>query len=201
MGWFEKEQNGVILKELREQVVEFNQIAGKEYNKEFQTKLCLEEAKELIEAFKKQDKVNFLKELADCFVVCSYNPWYTPALKMFSGSLTFTLFELEDFLNEKYEGTIENDLAMCVTDIVKKIDADWKGAFQEVLNSNMSKYSDYNMAMEPEYTAHCKKLEEGGRYSGVTWFISGNKVVWRDGNGKILKGMDYREADVSPYIN
>lgn len=212
MSWFEKD-NSQVYKDFAyfaQQVVKFNTIAGKERDPEFQLKLCEEEAQEVVNAYDKQDKAGFLKEVCDLFVVASYGVEDGDTEECYfvdQWAITdvATLAPYVNSLDNMYKSTCpEDDLLSFLytaTDMLQIVDADWQGAMREVCRSNMSKFSEYHPKCIEEYDAHCNTLMADGRYTGVTWDLKDGFVIWKADTGKILKGYDYSEADVSGFVN
>ncbi len=190
MAWFEKSYES-DLEPYKKSVEFFNKLAGKAYDPESQLRLCREEAEEILEAYNEEDKAAFLKEVCDLFVVsCVGMDLPSPLMN----SLDTVVNSLALPLNQ------QESLEIAV-DILNVIDADIKGALTDVCSSNMSKFSPYDPKSLDAYDAHCHTLMESGRYTGVNWELREGLVIWKDDNNKILKGLNYREADVSRFVN
>lgn len=164
-------------------VYSWNMVVGndkKEGIVEIQEKLCVEEAGELDAAFSRQE---FVKELVDCLVVFS-----------FYESLVATV----DF-KEEYKRQVSElvDRSIAAAFALQRMGFNILLAFDKVIESNYSKFDNYHEDQLDKYDEHCKYLEKDGRYSNVKWEQAGEYVVYRSGEGKLLKGRNYQEVDLS----
>ena len=208
--WFTKDIN---FSKYAQAVVDWNGVAyGTGHNKPLDAQWALVEEEGLVEvpeAYTAKDKAEFLKEMIDLFVVASYyhhlkhgNIDFSFFWMSYSRELSLApLCELMDGLTREIRDcNIEDTLAFTFA-ILSKLDADVEGAIEEVLRSNDSKFVGYSNLDEVAYDSECKRLEEGGRYKGVHWKAISGKVVFKSGEGKILKPLcSYSPADVSKFI-
>lgn len=194
-----------------ERVIEFNKVAGNDYtdpkiNKLYKG-LVQEEFKELLQAYKDGDPVEYCKELADCFVVTSYY------------MLCEDSHYIKDLGHAEYVCTgpvdttdpwkfYDNDPFLYLMQLEKlgnALDVDFVGVLHAVMDSNFSKFISVHEAVTGyggDLAPLCKKLEENskGRYTGVTSQESNGYIVFRSDQGKIMKPPCYFEADIKKFI-
>ena len=202
-------------------VLEFNEVSGNNlYDdklKGLYTKLVDEEIRELLEAFGKGDPVQYLKELADCFVVASYcffchNPDDTDViLNTENANISDDLYcDNSDFLYNMIlsmeEKSYNNSLTIdALESYAYSLDVDFTSILHEVMDSNFSKFLTVQQAStiyEGKMGEVCKGIEKKseGRYNNITSLENNGYIVFRDGSGKILKGPLYKDASISKYI-
>ena len=146
-----------------------------EYPQDIQLRLIREELKELHSA---TTPCEYLKELCDCFIVFSYHMAESGRVKEWR--------------------TCYADLAYDFIDAtLRALKPKYLAALQLVMDSNQSKFDMYDCEREDEYEEHCQELMLYGRYANVDWAAEGGLVVYLDGKGKILKGMNYVPCDLS----
>lgn len=184
-----------------ESVIHFNKIAGKKLDHDFQMGLIKEEFKELKEAFDKKDKANFLKELCDMFVVCSYM-WPTHHRELYRHAdeywFRYKPNSVKEYLDrmEQSFSKWQLDIYTCTLYLLNEISADTEAALSRVCKSNMSKFTKYDPEESVElYAKHCEELKSD-RYPNVEWDVNNGMVVWKSGEGKILKGPQYFECSL-----
>lgn len=197
-------------------VVEWNKVArdGKHIFDDktisFQKKLVEEETKELFDAIDAKDKVEALDALCDMFVVGSY--WYflqNKDNKPSSYIASIPLHGVDYVKAAKFD--IEQDSSylfmMSVTSMLLKFEGNVKGALEEVLSSNDSKFplvQDSDALASPEDTCRWIESENEGRYTGVTAKIIGKgkdkRYVFLDSNGKIMKPKTFFKPDLTKFV-
>ena len=125
-------------------------------------------------------KVEIIKELVDCLVVQGY------------------LVDLcEVFATDRLEKAIEmHKITIEDAFLLHRMGFNILLAFDKVIESNYSKFDNYREDMLDKYDEHCKYLEKDGRYSNVKWEQAGEYVIYRSGEGKLLKGRNYQEPDL-----
>lgn len=89
--------------------------------------------------------------------------------------------------------------------LARTLNMDIVGAFNEVAESNLSKF--YKMGEKYwkieafELQDICEEIEAQGRYKGVHWKREGEYAVFLDENSKILKNpRTYFEPNLKPYL-
>ncbi|QCQ61847.1 MazG [Rheinheimera phage vB_RspM_Barba19A] len=98
------------------------------------------------------------------------------------------------------------DSIVTLVGMAKMAGIDIFGALKEVAQSNESKYyyagvGDLSDHEWEDLNAICKEIEAQGRYKGVGWQRHGEWIVFKDGNGKIMKNpRTYREPELSGFI-
>lgn len=194
-----------------DRVVKWNEITGREVHPEMQWGWVLEEYDELTEAYNARNKVSFLKELCDLFVVTSYYIYLTNVdvytnEDLFKAGATYNNGSLDSSIQLLSDMIVLGDsvgIISIVVNILNKLDAEVESALSEVNSSNFSKFEVFIPGCEEEYDNSAYAIEHGskGRYTGVTWKLSNNYVIYVSGEGKILKGPDYIEANVSKYVH
>lgn len=187
------------------EVVKFNEVLGVgdlEGAIVKQEGLVEEETKEALAEWEAGNKAGFVKECCDLFIVAGYR-----------GVLEGLRPEL---IIEELEESIVNDIVYRWTHrdafgpataaealtVLVNLDCDWAGAMEDVLESNMSKFSIFYSHNVELYNQHSHHLlaTNVGRYEAVTWQQCGHLVVWTDSNGKILKGPDYFKACMGEFM-
>ncbi len=194
-------------------VIEWNAVARlhdySDSNKDKQWALVDEEFKELKQAYKDQDPVEFIDAVCDLFVVTSY--WC-----FLDSQGVIDIEGIEGLFNSTH--TLEQELGMMESsDIPHKrgcsllsgvmhlcylCGADMEGAMNEVLSSNDSKYP-YRGHMEVEaLEQECKNIEERskGRYTEVDFEINSSRVIFKDSNGKIMKPTGFKAPNLEQYL-
>lgn len=179
--------------------------------------LVKEEAKELLEEHENRNRVGFLKELIDYFVVSCHLLAVFNRLSHLPYSANIKTFDVASIEGDIDALSIENvdDILNIevACSILSQVHANVKPAMNEVLSSNESKFptqqqlcdaydtKDWHEAVEKE----CLRIEKesNGRYTGVsaTYYGDfGGYFVFKDSNGKIMKPITYKPADVSPFV-
>lgn len=182
-------------------VIKFNEVGGgtsSNYDHPLQVALIEEEKNEMFKAFNERDAVEFLDGIIDSLVTSAYayertwggaweSEYKTTRRDIFeevvnTSRWTDRFYSLEQFcvlLKEEYGVFVE-------------------AAMEEVNRSNMSKFvpcSDEN-----PHPFHLSYLEAEGRYKGVHICQSMDYFVWKDMNGKIMKGPLFVQPDLKPYV-
>lgn len=200
MSWF---QESLFYQDAVNQVTQFNKIAGKtpaNVSVDYAMGLVHEEVKETVEAYETKDKVAFLGEVCDMFVVSSF------ALLIKDISIDnlekggWNCYELED-IDKMINTPFASDVLAYSVNVLNTCDADGKGALQAVLDANMSKFSKYKKSKHKSYDEHCNTLADGVRYKNVIWERVEDYVVWKCADtSKILKGPEFKKADLTKYV-
>lgn len=166
--------------ERNEKVAEWNHVTDnwKEETLKIQGELVIEESKEFDNAV---GVVDVVKELVDCLVVQGY---------FFNLTMFFKPLKIHHF-KDHYNATLKQAFTM------QRMGFNILLAFDKVIESNYNKFDNYREDMLDKYDEHCKYLEKDGRYSNVKWERAGEYVVYRSGEGKLLKGRNYQEPDLS----
>lgn len=189
-------------------VVEWNDIArkarGSQTPLELQMTFVKEEFNELYDALRAGDRIEVVDAACDLFVVATYAGYIATApvkqytvsgACMYNPDIHFSMAGLETATySEKPDllSIIEQTLALCFM-----LDVNLKYNLEQVLSSNDSKYpqeievqnlhpnKDLIGALEQE----CRDIEtrSNGRYKDVTFKRVDGRVVFFDGNGKIMK--------------
>jgi hypothetical protein len=185
-----------------EAVVLFNEIARKEPPTLSQQRaLGVEEFTETYKAWEERDKVEYLDGLIDSFVVSSYFHYMQSGstdVEQFKGDPTVYMGEVLD--NVKYNFDMWKLLHVSML-LLQSIDVDYEGAIQEVLYSNMSKFTLYHSSDEGAYDRERDWIMENTEYVGVTWEVNKDYVVFKDENNKVMKPSYYVAPVLEPYIN
>lgn len=126
-------------------------------------------------------KAKIIKELADCLVVQGY---FVALCEAFNPNLLEKAIDL-------HKKVIEDAF------LLQRMGFNIFLAFDMVIESNYSKFDNYREDQLDKYDEHCKYLEKDGRYSNVKWEQVVDHVVYRSGEGKLLKGRNYQEPDLS----
>lgn len=187
-------------------VIQFNQIAGgtrENYNHELQVKLMEEEWKETLKAYNEKDVVEFLDGVLDVLVTYGY-AWEMndPSESVIKDSWQGVETKFSSVVDQvAWPERFDLMEQFCVT-LKHKYGVDVEGAMAEVNRSNMSKFCNTS---ERSYFCstliyHCEAINNGGRYTGVTWTKEGDYIVFKDGNGKVMKGPDFTAPDLTPYV-
>lgn len=204
------------LKSFYERVIEWNAVAGNNYNlEELYRNLVKEEIKEIIEAAENKDGVEYVKELADCLVVGSYyalcQGMLEDELLTISQSdemhddvlqwLGFTGLDSLPSILDKHK----SDILLAFEYLYFTCDADMSSVIHEVMDSNFSKFIEAGeaaFAYGGDLSRVCKQIEEasGNRYENVTSQYCNGYIVFRDSKGKIVKPPCYRSAYVDKYV-
>jgi hypothetical protein len=208
--------NTEIIKKYYENIIDWNAITGNSISNEdlrkVYTNLVDEETEETLTGLRDKDQVEFIDGVIDSLVVGSY----LFALKQQADFTDYTLrdlsvVELSEAINTveqiKSNGTIFKNIDKILSiyeDVFYTIkdSVNVFGAFQEVLDSNWSKFPDTNLVNPEEEVS---LIESQGRYKGVVFSIvntSDNlkKYVFRDENGKILKPSTFKEPQLAQFI-
>lgn len=178
------EEFNEALQDRFERVEYWNKIIGnwKEPTIPLQVGLVKEELLEYESAIGKKD---IIKELIDCLVVQGY------LVDLYTG-----------FGKDRDQTSFAPVLGLTVERafLLQRIGIDILTAFDKVIESNYSKFDNYSEDMLDKYDEHCKYLEKDGRYSNVKWERVVDHVVYRSGEGKLLKGRNYQEPDLSSIL-
>lgn len=197
---------------LAKEVIKWNRIIGGDNylfdNKKtlkLQERLVIEEAKEMMEEIRLNNKKGYVKELVDLFVVSSYGTFlqgydgYTTTAENFVHKVSSpkgipSLLEIEDkILNNNTTSSIYYQWAVNALNVVN---ANIVDIFYEVMRSNFSKIPLQEVFLKEAKKKHGKKadcasieqliyleqermeLEFRGRYSGIT----GKQVTYKEEN-------------------
>lgn len=183
---------------------------------DLQYKLVNEEVNELEKAIDLSDKVEVLDALCDIFVVGSYFHFlqHKGELKDFSFTILNPLSGIDYYTSLIYDfKTLENGLMLTqdVCALLYQFDGFYTKALTEVLDSNDSKFPELShfgkqkSKREAKLLEECKAIEEKskdreeGAYTGVTYRICGDKVVFLDSNGKIMKPSTFKKPNLKPF--
>lgn len=178
---------------------------------------CLEEIQETLEAYEEVNLVGVLDGLADCLVTLSY----LIALAREEDVLSFDVIEgsrIPNNSNNFYlrlansyqrlstDFPLVTDAEIALLDVIGALnsindqwneDVDVVGVIEEVLDSNWSKFPYLDQVIPAE---ECKWIEEHRGKEGVTYSVIGDRVVFRDGGGKIMKPSTFKEPDIQRCI-
>ena len=86
--------------------------------------------------------------------------------------------------------------------LICSFDGDWKGALNEVMSSNWTKFDVYDEISSKHgglYDKHCEKLKKEGHFE-VRWTKQDDYVVYQNENKKVLKGSEYRKPQLEKFI-
>lgn len=187
------------------QVIEWNLIARTKHDFTLteikrQNNLFQDEVDEALLALKSGDKAEFLKELCDVFVTYSYGLFLGKAVEPSPADF----YSVDTRITWSWEGTLEilqkSSSWEHIYQLLAYFDGDWQDALTLVILSNFSKFEDYDPRNVDEYNMHCFELMSTGRYLGVTWMLYNSNVVYKDSNGKILKGRNYSEPNLDTCV-
>ncbi|AUR92280.1 NTP pyrophosphohydrolase-like domain [Vibrio phage 1.170.O._10N.261.52.C3] len=162
--------------EMEKSVQGFNNIMGNDYfSKELTSlykSLTLEELDELLEASIINDRVEILDAICD-LIFTGFIWLNTTGVEVKELYQKIRFSELRQLHGggklKKLVGAFEQDRPdlfvryLIEMMILKQVHYDFKGAFQEVLRSNMSKFSEKGIDIQKEISI----IEEDGRYGGV----------------------------------
>lgn len=84
--------------------------------------------------------------------------------------------------------------------LLQRLGVDMLGAFKAVVDSNWSKYSSASELKFEDIEQHTLDLEADGRYTGVHVEVKDGFVIFRSDAGKLLKGPEYKEPDLKPFL-
>ena len=202
-------------KKYADSVVSWNRLADGGVNdvslkkRELQRVLVQEEWEEVLAANRKRDKEGFLKELCDLFVVLSYQVFleyhgaYKHSKNLFIGRPVGTIhFGLQDIGDAIHTNDCRTALKR-VIGVMTLLDADVKGALQAICDNNMSKFTPYQVKDEYFYGEEAISIEVNsqGRYRDISWEMTDGMVIFRDGNNKIMKPLNYKQVSLKEFIN
>lgn len=200
----------IPFKDYVDQIVEWNSVAGSSATLEQQAKLVIEEAKELVQAYENEDPVEFLKEACDSIFtgafyrhLSGYNPamydlYVVGPIGLFVKQIKRRLETVTVTDTQGIDALVHYGIA-----ILASISADAKGAIQEVIDSNYSKFHKA-AAINNSFTKdEAKRIEESsnGRYKGVKPITNNGYIIWKDSENKVMKWSGYIPADVSKFIS
>lgn len=179
---------------------------------------CLEEIQETLEAYEEGNLVEVLDGLADCLVTLSYlialgREGDVQCFEFIKGG--FVPDNTNNFyqrlagsyqrLSTDYPMLIDAEVALLdVIGALNSINDQWNesvdvvGVIEEVLDSNWSKFPHLDQVIPME---ECKWIEEHRGKEGVTYSVIGNKVVFRDKGGKIMKPSTFKEPNIAQHIH
>lgn len=194
-------------REFADKVVEFNFIADNGIlNRSpekitLQKKLIQEEYEEVVEAYEKRDKVEFLKELCDLFVVTSYMLRITKP-EEYEREDTFILdnrfgappfYSAFNLISDMIYIEDWRSVIKAVIGILRCVDAKEREALYLVNDNNFSKFCWYQDSQEDVYDhmAQAISTSSNGRYTNVSWYKVNNWVIFKDEDGKIMKPVGY----------
>jgi len=186
-------------------VIKFNEVAGgtrENYDHQLQMKLMEEEWQETLKAYNDKNPVEFLDGMLDVLVTHGYAWQMNEVESVFKGSW--------EGVETKFSSVVEQgdwperfDIMeqFCAT-LKHKYGVDIEGAMAEVNRSNMSKFCDTSERsyFHETLVLRCEDIRKEGRYTGVGWEMKGNYIVFKDGNGKVMKGPDFTAPDLTPYV-
>lgn len=177
-----------------------------------QKKLVQEEIDELELAVIQKDKVEVLDALCDIFVVGSYYYYLQSQgdIKDPSFNILTPLSGIDYYTSLIFDfKTLDNGfmLTQDVCALLYQFDGFSSAGLNAVLESNDSKFPDVNdfgkqkNKREEKLKYECKAIEERseGRYTGITYEILGNKVVFLDSNLKIMKPSTFKPVNLKPF--
>lgn len=177
-----------------------------------QKELVAEEIKELKEAIDISDTVEVLDALCDIFVVASYYHFLqmNGELKDLSLKILTPLSGIDYYTSMIYDfETLDNGLMVTsdVCALLYQFNGFATAALEEVLSSNDSKFpkvekfGKQKVKRELALNNECAMIEtrSEGRYSGVKWEIRGDRVVFLDDTGKIMKPFTFKSPNLKPF--
>lgn len=189
-------------------VVKFNEVGGgtsSNYDHPLQVALIEEEKNEMFKAFNERDAVEFLDGIIDSLVTSAYawdrsNGVWGNLKKSEYKTSRADIFE-QVVSDTHWTDRLDSLEQFCVL-LKKEYGVDIEGAMEEVNRSNMSKFANrYTSSLYPIYiSSHSEHLESEGRYKGVHICQSMDYFVWKDENGKIMKGPMFSPANLKPYV-
>jgi len=186
-------------------VIKFNEVAGgtrENYDHQLQMKLMEEEWQETLKAYNDKDPVEFLDGVLDVLVTHGYAWQMNEVESVFKGSWEGVETKFSSVVDQGgWPERFDIMEQFCAT-LKHKYGVDVEGAMAEVNRSNMSKFCDTNnrACFVGELTQYCEIINSEGRYTDVHWGKKGNYVVFKDGNGKVMKGPDFTPPDLKPYV-
>lgn len=202
-------------------VSEFNYVAGNRLDNEDDVtgrliplyhNLLVEEMQEILDA---KDAVDELDGLADTAVVAYFLcKLYGVEINGFvpNGIMTDNVLEqIQNIIDsENNEDKAIRALLMSL-DTLSALDVDMYGALHNVADSNLSKFVKIgdNVPEDFELTSSMLSaleqsivdIESDGRYKGVYWERSGDYIVFKDTNGKVLKAPTFKGPQLKQFIN
>lgn len=213
------------LKEYASRVADWNNVArtakgGKATPQDLQWSFVREEFEELLDALRKRDFVEVVDAAMDLFVVASYagllsdlatSKWHFAM--DYDPEEEFSLVGLEQHVYSCLEGTPKmthvHGAIKQITALIFSLDSKIDYNMTEVLSSNDSKYPEIlmlqiyhgpNKPLEEILEKECRDIEarSNGRYTGVYSVQVEDRVVFFDGNGKIMKPVTFKEPKIIP---
>jgi hypothetical protein len=199
-------------KEFFESVYLFNEIAGNKSDDEslipLYKNLLIEEAKEMGDSTCAEDEIDsiidqfvvagFLGKLIDYPLGKNAEGYYVDSCYKISSIMVVRKLD-HDKLEDALEW-VEDSMVAYLT-----LDIDHKGALMHIAESNLSKFIKVEGSLSEDeiktFDKVCVDIELAGRYTGVNWNKIGDYVVFRDGNGKLMKSpLTYFEPNLTPFI-
>lgn len=199
------------------EVVAWNKVSRGEHDFSDSTTLkqldyCLEEIQETVKGYEDVNLTEILDGLADSMVTLSYLVFLIrdgkqgcfdhlnhPDNKTYhSGYHTIMLENYRCLYQVPCERDVEStleDVLAALNDLSDK--ANITSVVEEVLESNWSKFPYLDQVIPME---ECKWIEENRDKEGVSHSVIGNKVVFRDRGGKIMKPSTFKEPNISQHI-
>jgi NTP pyrophosphatase (non-canonical NTP hydrolase) len=149
-----------------------------------------EECQELFEAFGFEDGYPLMRELEDTSQ-WAYTHWNPKR-------------EVDQIDKEMALDAIADKLVTAIG-LAYMLNMDIVGAFNEVAESNLSKFihvgkDELSPQQLTDFANECNQIELQGRYSNVQWKRQGEYVVFLDGNGKIVKPSTFKEPNLEQFI-
>lgn len=191
-------------KEFFERVMEFNEVIGNDVNDRtlipLYTTLLIEEAGEMADATSAEEE---LDSALDQLVVGGF------LSELHQRSLRVPRYELGCYVEgaSSLIENIDNFPFVILEELMKtltSLDIDLHGALHHVMDSNFSKIPVIGTQIgmdEDNFDRMCSDIESKGRYKGVIWGITNNRLIIRDENGKLLKADTFFEPELTQFIN
>jgi predicted HAD superfamily Cof-like phosphohydrolase len=151
----------------------------------------LEEAAEVLDATMDYSEAAYLKNLSE----------------EYKNGFECNIEKLHSLTHERKVELLDGLCDTIVTAIgtARTLGMDIVGAFNEVAESNLSKFihigtGELSPQQLTDFANECNQIELQGRYSGVHWKRQGEYVVFLDGNGKIVKPSTFKEPKLQQFI-
>lgn len=181
------------------------------------------EIDEVFESVEDDDPQNLAKELVDVLVVGGFLYYLEKGynfIQLFGDGVAFDAVSVNTLVDAYDVGETTAFVLQCTMSLLGRLPVDIQGLLNEVIESNLSKFTkyshffetglDYHMELEEVIAADLKTIEEAGRYSDLSYTLVEDplgikRVVFWCGKEydepkvKYLKGPHYKEADVSKY--
>lgn len=166
-----------------------------------QLKLVKEEIKELERAFDVKDKVEFLKEICDLFVVLSFYCYLSNTNEEEATTIELmedeVVYDVQTFI-DKIKTSVKHGCMQLALDytcsLFVRLDANWRLALKAVVNNNYEKFVTDIDISDDELLKKAFEQHKG-RYTGIhiqTREVDGKYYrILFDDNNKVLKPFTY----------